>query len=117
MTPATTGRTCSCRERGCATCAGCWCFPIVAAAANSVRSNEPSSWWSHVSGDDYVMITTKELKASVEPLAALRRSQGMVVDVVDVEELYDEFTFGQHSPQAIHDFLQLATTTWERKPH
>jgi hypothetical protein len=85
--------------------------------ADSIRSNEPSSWWSHVSGDDYVIITSKELKASVEPLAALRRSQGLVVDVVDVEDLYDEFSFGQHSPQAIHDFLQTATTTWAREPH
>ena len=41
----------------------------------------------------------------------------MVVQVVDVEDLYDEFTFGQHSPQAIHDYLAHAMNNWTRKPH
>src|SRR5439155_2774367 len=61
--------------------------------ADSIRSNQPSSWWSHTSGDDYLIITSKDLMPGVEPLAALRRAQGMVVDVVNVEDLYDEFSF------------------------
>jgi hypothetical protein len=89
----------------------------TARSADRIRSNQPSSWWSHVSGSDYVIITGKELMGSLEPLASLRRGQGMVVDVIDVEDIYDEFSFGQHSPQAIHDFLQTATNTWLRKPH
>jgi len=41
----------------------------------------------------------------------------MVVKVVDVEDLYDEFSFGVHTPQAIHDFLETTNTSWTRKPH
>jgi len=86
-------------------------------SATAVRQNLPSTWRSQKTGADYVMICAGDLKAKVEPLAQLRRNQGMVVQVVDVEDLYDEFTFGQHSPQAIHDYLEQALNTWTRKPH
>ena len=89
----------------------------TAAPAVSVRHNDPSSWWSQTAGADYVIVTTRDLKANVEPLAQLRRNQGLVVKVIDVEDLYDEFSFWQHSPQAIHDLLQTASSSWTRKPH
>jgi hypothetical protein len=41
----------------------------------------------------------------------------MVVKVIDVEDLYDEFSFGQHTPQAIRDFLRTTANTWTRQPH
>lgn len=86
-------------------------------SADAVRQNQPSSWGSQTAGADYVMIASGGLKAAVEPLAALRRNRGMVVQVVDVEDLYDEFSFGRHSPQAIHDYLAQAMNTWTLKPH
>ena len=86
-------------------------------SADAVRQNQPSTWASQTAGADYVIIASGRLKAAVEPLAALRRNRGMVVQVVDVEDLYDEFTFGQHSPQAIHDYLALSLSNWTRKPH
>jgi hypothetical protein len=92
-------------------------FADNSALSAAVKRNEPSTWWSQTAGADYVMISTGDLKTSVEPLAQLRRNQGMVVQVVDVEDLYDEFTFGQHSPQAIHGYLARAMNTWTRKPH
>jgi len=87
-----------------------------AAHVDGIVLNQQSSWWSQTAGADYLIITPRNLMSSVEPLAVLHRSQGMVVQVVDVEDLYDEFTFGEHSPRAIHDFLQRATTTWTRQP-
>ena len=90
-------------------------------SVDALRLNEPSSFWSETAGADYVIISTADLKASVEPLAQLRRNQGMpqgmIVQVVDVEDLYDEFSFGAHSPQAIHDYLAGAMSGWTRKPH
>ena len=86
-------------------------------SADAVKQNQPSTWGSQTAGADYVIIASDGLKAAVEPLAALRRQRGMVVQVVDVEDLYDEFTFGRHSPQAIHDYLARAMNNWTRKPH
>jgi hypothetical protein len=84
---------------------------------DSLSRNIPSSWSSETAGADYLVITTRDLKASVEPLAQLRRNQGMVVQVIDVEDLYDEFSFGEHSPRAVRDFLEMAANNWTRKPH
>ena len=85
--------------------------------AESIKANAPSSWWSQTAGADYVIITTAELKESLAPLVQLRSSQGMLVKTVDVEDLYDEFTFGKHSPQAIRSFFQKALKSWKRRPH
>ena len=83
---------------------------------DAVRQNQPSSWASQTAGADYVIVVNGGLKAAVQPLVALRRNRGLLVQVVDVEDLYDEFTFGLHSPQAIHDYLVRAMNTWKRKP-
>src|SRR6266850_1220045 len=40
----------------------------------------------------------------------------MVAKTVDVEDIYDEFSFGMHGPQAIRDFLKHAKTNWATKP-
>jgi len=86
-------------------------------AADSVKANTPSSWWSQTTGANYVMVTSAALKSALEPLAQLRRGQGMTVAVVDVEDIYDEFSFGKHSPEAIRSFLQRANKYWQRQPH
>jgi len=86
-------------------------------SADAVKQNQPSTWASQTAGADYVIVVNGGLKAAVQPLAALRRNRGLSVQVIDVEDLYDEFTFGRHSPQAIHDYLTHALNTWTRKPH
>ncbi|HEV7684333.1 MAG TPA: C25 family cysteine peptidase [Pyrinomonadaceae bacterium] len=83
---------------------------------DSVRPNNASSWWSETAGADYLIITTDDLKASVAPLSQLRSNQGLAVRVIDVEDIYDEFSFGEHSPQAVRDFLAKAVVDWTTKP-
>ena len=55
------------------------------------------------------MIGTRELLPSLETLAQFRRNQGLIVKVVDVEDLYDEYSFGQS-----HARWRYATT-WSRR--
>ncbi|HKO60900.1 MAG TPA: C25 family cysteine peptidase [Pyrinomonadaceae bacterium] len=82
----------------------------------SITTNRPSTFSDAANGADMLIITHKEFKQAIEPLAALRRSQGLVVSVVDVEDVYDEFSFGAHTPDAIKSFLAVAHTAWQRKP-
>jgi hypothetical protein len=87
-----------------------------ASAPDAVRRNNPSTWYQQNDGADYVVITTAELQPGLEDLVTLRANQGLVITVVDVEDLYDEFSFGQHTPQAIRDYLERALTNWTRQP-
>ena len=36
--------------------------------------------------------------------------------LIDVEDIYDEFSFGIKSPKAIKDFLTFAKTKWKKSP-
>ncbi len=67
-------------------------------------------------GADIVIITHPDFADSLAPLIQLRESQNHRVLLVTTDELYDEYNFGEHSPFAIRNFLQDATTHWQRKP-
>jgi len=47
-----------------------------------------------------LIISRREFFSRLEPLKALRRSQGIRVALVDIEDLYDEFSYGEKTPQA-----------------
>jgi hypothetical protein len=65
---------------------------------------------------DLVIITRREFFASVEPLKQLRQGQGLSVAVVDVDEIYDEFNYGEKSPKAVKDFLAYTKASWSKAP-
>ncbi|HWS99650.1 MAG TPA: C25 family cysteine peptidase [Pyrinomonadaceae bacterium] len=80
------------------------------------KANQPSKWSTASHWADMVVITHGDFRAAIEPLARLRRSQGRLVLVVDVEDVYDEFSYGAHSPAALRDFLSLTRARWSRAP-
>ena len=82
----------------------------------SVIHNRPSSWHRAQSGSEVVVIYAPEFAGEIGPLVQLRRSQGRSVAAVNVEDLYDEFNFGEPSPNAIRDFMKDATEHWQTKP-
>ena len=88
----------------------------LAVHPSSIAANKPSNWNASTNGADLVIITHKDFRQAIEPLANLRRSQGLSVAVVDVEDVYDEFSYGAHTPLAIKAFLMNAAGTWARKP-
>jgi hypothetical protein len=81
----------------------------------AVTRNQPSRWQEY-SGADFVIITHRDFLASAERLAGARRRAGLSVAVVDVEDIYDEFSFGAHTAQALKDFLRWAREHWPRAP-
>jgi peptidase C25-like protein len=82
----------------------------------AISLNQPSSLRNPAQGADLLVITRREFFAALAPLVALRQSQGLSVSLTDIEDIYDEFSFGNKSPQAVKDFIQLAATTWKKKP-
>jgi len=61
---------------------------------------------------DYIIISPSDFIDAIQPLADYRASQGLSVKVVDVQDVYDEFSGGIFDPQAIHDFLAYAYASW-----
>jgi hypothetical protein len=82
----------------------------------AITVNRPSTWNSTGQGADVAIITHGDFAGAVEPLAALRKSQGYSVALIDIEDLYDEFSYGAHGPQAIADFLARAKVVWRQSP-
>jgi hypothetical protein len=83
---------------------------------SAITFNSPSSWSRSTNAADFLIITDRRFSASIKPLAQLRASQGMSVAVVDVEDIFDEFSYGAHSTQAVKDFLSWASTHWQKSP-
>lgn len=52
----------------------------------------------------------------IQPLIALRQSQGYSASFVEVQKIYDAWSYGRVSPDALRDFLRYAVTTWGVAP-
>jgi len=82
----------------------------------SITANQPSNLKNKKNKANFVIIARREFFPTLEPLRALRESQGLRVAFVDIEDIYDEFSDGERTPQAVKDFLSFATTTWKKAP-
>lgn len=80
----------------------------------TIAMDRSSSLRDPMQGADLLIITRREFFASIEPLKQLRQSQGLAVSVVDIEDIYDEFSYGQKTPFAVREFVELASRSWKR---
>jgi hypothetical protein len=84
----------------------------------SISFNQPSGLNQSNNAADLLIISHQSFM-SLPNLAALvsqRQSQGFSVKLVDVEDVFDEFSYGSHTPQALIDFLSRAHSTWTKAP-
>ncbi|MEW6128233.1 MAG: C25 family cysteine peptidase [Acidobacteriota bacterium] len=82
----------------------------------AVKANRPSTWRSRENTADWLVITVDNFDEALKPLAAFRKAQGFATAVVKIEDLYDEFSYGNKTPFAIKDFLNYAARYWEKAP-
>lgn len=61
---------------------------------------------------DYVIISHRDFIDLMRPYAKTKASEGFEVAVVDVADIYDQFSAGQETPQAIRSFIRYASTHW-----
>src|SRR5262249_25872042 len=81
-----------------------------------VTANQPSTLHDAANAWNYLIVTAPDFADQVAPLAAHRASQGYTAAVISIDDVYDEFNFGERSPNALKDFLTLARTTWAAPP-
>ena len=78
--------------------------------------HSPSMLHAAQTGADFVIITAPQFNAQFQPLAALHKAEGTSATVININDIYDEFNFGEPSPFAVKAFLRTATTAWTAKP-
>jgi len=86
-------------------------FPVA------ITLHHPSDLHSPQPGAEAVLLSAPEFLNAIRPLADLRRAEGRSVALVNVDDVYDEFNFGERTPYAIRNFLRTATVAWSNKPH
>jgi hypothetical protein len=89
---------------------------LTVATVASIAANQPSSWHAASESHDYVIVSHGNFVSKMAPLVALRTSEGHHAAVVDIEDVYDEFSFGEKTPLAVKDFLQWARSHWHEAP-
>lgn len=67
-------------------------------------------------GADALYIAPAWLHDELDPLIEHRRQQGYVVELIDVQQIYDAWSYGQVAPEAIRDFLRYAVSHWNPSP-
>jgi len=83
---------------------------------DSIAPNQPSTLTSSNHNADLIIITHKNWAARANDWASYRRAQGLSAEVVDVEDVYDEFNFGVLSAVSIRSFLKYASGNWNTTP-
>ena len=95
----------------------------AAAAGTGIRAPQTlsvdaaSDLKSYRSAVDYIIITHEDFYDAVQELKTYRESKGLHVEVVKIQDIYDEFSYGIKDAQAIKDFLTYAYTSWNSSGH
>lgn len=81
-----------------------------------IVENRPSALNRTNNLADLLIIAPGSFGNAIELLRERRQSQGLNTMVVDIEDVFDEFSFGAHDANALRQFLRHALTNWQGKP-
>lgn len=85
---------------------------------NSYSLYEPVDLRSSSNRADYIIITHEQFHQQALDLATHRErvSPGITVRVVNVDDIYNQFSWGLFDPMAIRDFLKYTYENWSGAP-
>ncbi|MGA8440430.1 MAG: C25 family cysteine peptidase, partial [Candidatus Sulfotelmatobacter sp.] len=86
------------------------------ASAAGIQQNHPSHWHSAQPGSEIVMISPRAFAGALASVVHAHQAEGKSVAVALIDDVYDEFNFGERSPAAIREFLQTAVNAWHTAP-
>jgi hypothetical protein len=67
-------------------------------------------------GAQAIYIAPAAFHQTLQPLVTHRTAQGYAVQVIDVQSIYDSWSYGAVAPEAIRSFLRHAVATWKPSP-
>ena len=88
--------------------------PAAFRAPLAIEVDAPSTLVAADNQADYIAIVHASLADAVQPLLTRRAAQGLRVKLVDVQDIYDEFSGGLTDPEAIRSFLSYAYHHWNQ---
>lgn len=81
-------------------------------ATGSVVNLKSPTW--HL---DHLTITEPGLLAEAQAIKNHRIAQGLLAELVSIDDVYDNFNFGIRDPRALQSFLGYAYRTWSKYPN
>jgi len=81
----------------------------------AITANTPSNIHAATNRGSYLMIANHALVSSLAPLKPVREADGFTVATIDLDDIYDEYSFGTKDPAAIKHFL-LDARNWQLAP-
>lgn len=66
---------------------------------------------------DYIIITHESFYNGIQELKDYRKSKGVNIEVVKLQDVYDEFSHGLKNVKGIKDFLSYAYSHWHQTDH
>lgn len=82
----------------------------------SIVQNIPSALSNSAHNAELLIITHKNFTAQANDWGNYRTGQGVSVKVVDVEDIFDEFNFGNSSSLSIKSFIEYSKNNWQTPP-
>ena len=86
------------------------------AVPDAVSLHSASTLLSAQNQADMIVLGSAAFLPGAQSLIGLHTGQGMKVQAVALEDVYDTFNLGEKSPYAIKAFLQYAYENWKSKP-
>ena len=77
-----------------------------------LRKASPATLRSANDSAEYLLLAPREFLGLAEPLLAQRRAQGLTARGVAIEDVFDEFGYGEPRPEAVKEFLSYAYHFW-----
>lgn len=91
-------------------------FAAVPAVPVFVEGDTPSTLITKSNGVDYLVLAPASLRSGADALTDYRKGTGYSTQVVELQDIYDEFNDGIANPNAIRDFLRYAYRQWQPQP-
>ena len=82
----------------------------------AIVADSPSLLRDRQNRADWLIITASDMLDAARELADYRSAQGLRTMVVDIEDIYDEFSHGIRDANAIWSFLKYAHKRWKTAP-
>ena len=80
---------------------------------NSITQDAPSNLQSTAQQADYLIISHANFLTAVQPLVGIRAADGLEASLIDLQDVYDEFSYGIIDPAAVRAFIAFAYTHWQ----